>query len=100
MTILIEQPRLEIQYERKVHAEETNELVLDGEFPLPQKLSQDGFHAPDINSFGKAFRVYDAESERQKKKHYQEFYKKQHINQTYEFVKRMREENQKSLLAI
>ncbi|XP_019457700.1 PREDICTED: inositol oxygenase 2-like isoform X2 [Lupinus angustifolius] len=90
MTIIIEQPSLETQSEeRNVHAEETNELVLDGGFLLPQH-SQDGFDAPDINSFGKAFRNYDAESERQKT--VEEFYKKQHINQTYDFVKRMREE--------
>ncbi|KAH1135798.1 hypothetical protein GLYMA_05G224500v4 [Glycine max] len=87
MTILIEQPALELQVEgNNVHAEETNELVLEGGFPLPK----DGYMAPEINSFGHSFREYDAESERQKG--VEEFYRLQHINQTYDFVKRMREE--------
>ncbi|MFS8020786.1 putative inositol oxygenase [Helianthus anomalus] len=38
-------------------------------------------------------RDYDAESERQKQ--VEEFYKMNHINQTYEFVKKMREEYKK-----
>ncbi|KAF8400907.1 hypothetical protein HHK36_014210 [Tetracentron sinense] len=55
------------------------ELVLDG-----------GFMVPDTNSFGHTFRDYDAECER--KKSVEEFYWINHINQSYEFVKRMREE--------
>ena len=42
--------------EKNVHSEETNELVLDGGFPLPKEVSQDGFMAPEINSFGHSFR--------------------------------------------
>ncbi|KAK7358436.1 hypothetical protein VNO77_00369 [Canavalia gladiata] len=75
---------------KNVHAGETNELVFDGGFPLPKQESEDGFKAPEINSFGHTFRNYDAESERQKG--VEEFYRQQHINQTYEFVKRMRKE--------
>ncbi|KAJ1421037.1 Inositol oxygenase [Sesbania bispinosa] len=91
MTILIEQPILVTEFEEKiVHSEETNELVLDGGFSLPKLDSQNEFIAPDINSFGNSFRNYDAESERQKG--VEEFYRLQHINQTYDFVKRMREE--------
>ncbi|KAK7358418.1 hypothetical protein VNO77_00346 [Canavalia gladiata] len=91
MTILIEQPDLALQSETKnVHAGETNELVFDGGFPLPKQESEDGFKAPEINSFGHTFRNYDAESERQKG--VEEFYRQQHINQTYDFVKRMRKE--------
>ncbi|KAL8498200.1 hypothetical protein ACS0TY_021506 [Phlomoides rotata] len=52
--------------------------------------SQGGFEAPDINAFGQTFRDYNAESERQKG--VEEFYRLQHINQTYDYVKRMREE--------
>ncbi|KAI4299730.1 hypothetical protein L6164_033161 [Bauhinia variegata] len=55
--------------------------------------SQNVFLAPEINAFGRAFRDYDAESERQKG--VEEFYKKQHINQTYDFVKKMRAEYEK-----
>lgn len=54
------------------------ELVLDG-----------GFLVPQINSFGHTFRDYNVESER--KDGVEEFYRINHINQTYEFVKRMRE---------
>ncbi|KAB1209261.1 Inositol oxygenase 1 [Morella rubra] len=67
------------QVEEKRHLYESNEVVTDK-----------GFVAPDINSFGNSFRDYNAESERQKT--VEEFYRLQHINQTYDFVKRMREE--------
>lgn len=108
------------QFEDKnvVSEAETNELVLDGGFPLPKQVSQNLFISPDINSFGHTFRLqfnfiitfiylillymvfhyylyiysfgtifcrnYDAESERQKS--VEEFYRLQHINQTYDFV--------------
>ncbi|CAA0829199.1 Inositol oxygenase 4 [Striga hermonthica] len=52
-----------------------------------------GFEAPDINAFGHSFRDYDAESERQKS--VEEFYRLNHINQTYDFVKKMREKYSK-----
>ncbi|EAZ37359.1 hypothetical protein OsJ_21699 [Oryza sativa Japonica Group] len=55
------------------------ELVLDG-----------GFVVPDSNAFGNAFRNYEAESER--KETVEEFYRVNHFNQTYDFVRRMREE--------
>ncbi|XP_075667844.1 inositol oxygenase 4-like [Castanea sativa] len=101
MTILIEQPQLESQAEDQKFSSETNELVLDGGFVMPKTESNNGlvaeelvssneFMAPEINSFGRSFRDYDAESERQKS--VEEFYRLQHINQTYDFVKRMREE--------
>ncbi|KAF3966091.1 hypothetical protein ACB098_01G170000 [Castanea mollissima] len=101
MTILIEQPQLESQAEDQKFSSETNELVLDGGFVKPKTVSNNGlvaeelvssneFMAPEINSFGRSFRDYDAESERQKS--VEEFYRLQHINQTYDFVKRMREE--------
>lgn len=56
-----------------------NELVLDG-----------GFMVPETNSFGQNFRDYDAESLRQEG--VENFYRVNHINQTFDFVKRMREE--------
>ncbi|KAI3904001.1 hypothetical protein MKW92_018350, partial [Papaver armeniacum] len=56
----------------------SNELVLDG-----------GFLMPESNAFGQTFRDYDAESER--KDSVEEFYRMQHINQSYDFVKTMRE---------
>ncbi|KAL1364206.1 hypothetical protein HN51_012369 [Arachis hypogaea] len=90
MTILIEQPIFDSQFDVKnVDSNETNELVLDGGFSMPKEVSQNGFATPEVNSFGHSFRDYDAESERQKG--VEEFYKLQHINQTYDFVKKMRE---------
>ncbi|KAF7023723.1 hypothetical protein CFC21_036183 [Triticum aestivum] len=77
MTIIIEQPQFDAAAERKV-AGDPAELVLDG-----------GFTVPDSNAFGHTFRDYDAESER--KKTVEEFYRVNHINQTYEFVQRMRD---------
>ncbi|XP_059433401.1 inositol oxygenase 4-like [Corylus avellana] len=79
MTI-VEKPELGSEVEGKKHLSETEE----------EMASQNGFLAPDINSFGNSFRDYNAESARHKT--VEEFYRLQHINQTYDFVKRMREE--------
>lgn len=38
--------------------EQTNELVLDGGFVVPKTMPNDGFVAPEINSFGKTFRFF------------------------------------------
>ncbi|KAI6690108.1 hypothetical protein NL676_026936 [Syzygium grande] len=65
--------------EEKVLVAEEKELVLDG-----------GFLVPGTNSFGHTFRAYDAESERQSG--VENFYRINHISQTYDFVQRMREE--------
>ncbi|VVA99624.1 unnamed protein product [Arabis nemorensis] len=59
--------------------EEETELVLDG-----------GFVALHTNSFGQTFRDYDAESERRRS--VEEFYRTNHIGQTVDFVRKMREE--------
>lgn len=80
MTILIDQPDFGVEVvEKTVSAEEEKELMLDG-----------GFVVPLTNSFGHTFRDYHVESER----NYgvEEFYRINHINQSCEFVKRMREE--------
>ncbi|GAV62169.1 DUF706 domain-containing protein [Cephalotus follicularis] len=90
MTILIEHPDFGSQVDDpKVH-EETNEMVLDGGFVVPKGISNEAFLAPEVNAFGHGFRDYNAESERQKG--VEEFYRLQHINQTYDFVRRLREE--------
>lgn len=92
MTILIEQPDHGLLVEDKPIPFDGNELILDGGFAVPETLSSNngGFDAPEINAFGQSFRDYEAESER--KESVEEFYRVQHINQTYDFVKRMREE--------
>ncbi|KAD2806259.1 hypothetical protein E3N88_39636 [Mikania micrantha] len=58
------------------------ELVLDG-----------GFCIPHANSFGHNFRDYDVEGERQQG--VENFYRVNHINQTVDFVKKMRREYEK-----
>ncbi|RZC51520.1 hypothetical protein C5167_019945 [Papaver somniferum] len=83
MTILIEQPQVPTGIDHQVDdihkkIDTSNELVLDG-----------GFLMPESNAFGQTFRDYDAESER--KDSVEEFYRMQHINQSYDFVKTMRE---------
>ncbi|RXH74676.1 hypothetical protein DVH24_029397 [Malus domestica] len=111
MTILTEQPELGLQMgEKKIISSEINgeisELVLDGGFVVPKEISKndgivaqeiaasnEAFIAPEINSFGQSFRDYNAESERHKS--VEEFYRLNHIHQTYDFVKRMREEYSK-----
>ncbi|XP_038997159.1 inositol oxygenase 1-like [Hibiscus syriacus] len=72
MTILIEQPEVEIGVEER------------------HKVADGGFEAPHINSFGHTFRDYHVESERQKG--VEEFNRTNHINQTVDFVRRMRKE--------
>ena len=43
--------------EKNEHSQQiTNELVLDGGFPLPKSPSQDGFIVPNINTYGYSFR--------------------------------------------
>ncbi|EEF48139.1 inositol oxygenase 4 [Ricinus communis] len=93
MTILINQPELGSRVDDQKHQDDVKELVLDGGFPVPKTSSDEGFDAPEINAFGNSFRDYSAESER--KKSVEEFYRQQHINQTYDFVKKMREEYSK-----
>ncbi|TXG68775.1 hypothetical protein EZV62_003710 [Acer yangbiense] len=81
MTILIDHPQfggVDEAQEQKVQIDE-KKLLLDG-----------GFLVPHTNSFGHTFRDYDAESERQKE--VENFYRINHINQTYDFVRKMREE--------
>ncbi|XP_073116074.1 inositol oxygenase 1 isoform X3 [Elaeis guineensis] len=53
-------------------------------------VSNAGFVVPGNNAFGNTFRDYEANSER--KDTVEEFYRKQHMYQTVEFVKKMREE--------
>ncbi|KAL2229046.1 UNVERIFIED_CONTAM: Inositol oxygenase 1 [Sesamum indicum] len=56
--------------------------------------SKGAFEAPEINAFGQTFRDYNnVESERQKS--VEEFYRLNHISQSVDFVKKMREEYSK-----
>ncbi|XP_052882936.1 inositol oxygenase 4-like isoform X2 [Gossypium arboreum] len=61
---------------------DANELVSNDEFALPEK-----------NAFGNSFRDYEADNGR--KDIVEQHYKSSHINQTYDFVKQMREEYMK-----
>ncbi|XP_010938965.1 probable inositol oxygenase [Elaeis guineensis] len=78
MTIAIEQPQIEEGKGKKIPIE-SKELVSDS-----------GFVTPETNAFGQTFRNYETESER--KDSVEEFYRMNHIHQTCEFVKNMREE--------
>ncbi|KAJ4789061.1 Inositol oxygenase [Rhynchospora pubera] len=82
MTIVIENPLTESEHvESKVQA-------------VPKELQLDeGFVVPDANAFGHTFRDYDVESERQKT--VEEFYRVNHINQTYDYVKKLRGDYEK-----
>ncbi|KAK8551264.1 hypothetical protein V6N12_039912 [Hibiscus sabdariffa] len=79
MTILIDRPELGVEAGSDKIDNAENAMVLDG-----------GFVVPQANSFGHTFRDYHVESERQQG--VENFYRVNHINQTYDFVKRMREE--------
>uniref|UniRef100_A0A7N0TRP8 Inositol oxygenase n=1 Tax=Kalanchoe fedtschenkoi TaxID=63787 RepID=A0A7N0TRP8_KALFE len=73
------------------------DLVLEAGFLHPDppqlQISSSGFIAPVVNAFGHAFRAYDAQGQRQKG--VENFYRLNHIHQTFDFVKRMREEYSK-----
>ncbi|XP_047316990.1 probable inositol oxygenase [Impatiens glandulifera] len=73
----------------QTHLEGGTELIAGQKKNGNNLDADDEFLVPDTNSFGHNFRDYNAESVRQQG--VEEFYKTQHINQTYEFVKRMRE---------
>ncbi|KAL1340664.1 hypothetical protein HN51_027027 [Arachis hypogaea] len=55
-----------------------------------KELADGGFVVPHFNSFGLRFRDYDVESMRQEG--VENFYRKNHTYQCYDFVKKMREE--------
>ncbi|KAD3068456.1 hypothetical protein E3N88_36336 [Mikania micrantha] len=93
MTVCVEQSVHDSQVENKNHTDDTNELVLDGEFVVPDAVVNGDFDCPEVNAFGQTFRDYDAETERQKQ--VEECYRLNHIHQTYEYVKKMREEYKK-----
>ncbi|PIA42878.1 hypothetical protein AQUCO_02000376v1 [Aquilegia coerulea] len=80
MTIAIEQPELGIEVPtNKNITHDPNELELE-----------EGFKVPEANTFGQTFRDYNAHSER--KESVEQFYRLQHINQNYDFVKKMHEQ--------
>ncbi|KAI7748107.1 hypothetical protein M8C21_007837 [Ambrosia artemisiifolia] len=95
MTVCIDQSVPDTQLvDNKNHCNNSHELVLEGGFMVPDhNVGTGGFDAPEINAFGHTFRDYDVESERQKQ--VEEFYRMNHINQTYEYVKKIREEYKK-----
>ncbi|GER53477.1 Myo-inositol oxygenase [Striga asiatica] len=85
MTVIVDQPEIGTQVEERKNIgkrKSKKELTFDG-----------GFVVPNANTFGHNFRDYEAESERQEG--VEIFYKTNHINQTLEFVKKMREEYRK-----
>ncbi|KAF5176909.1 Inositol oxygenase [Thalictrum thalictroides] len=74
------------QPQQEIHAENKN---IPSDDPSRSKLDG-GFTMPETNTFGQTFRDYNAESERRKS--VEEFYRNQHINQTFDYVKKMREQ--------
>ncbi|KAH7833096.1 hypothetical protein Vadar_003140 [Vaccinium darrowii] len=56
----------------------------------PIKSNTEAFDVPDNNAFGHSFRDYDKETER--RAGVENFYKTNHINQTYEFATKKKEE--------
>ncbi|KAL3520914.1 hypothetical protein ACH5RR_019063 [Cinchona calisaya] len=89
MTIIVEQHNHGAEVEEKKIDSAGDDLLLNSRVVVTKSAVNDGFVVPGNNAFGHSFRDYDAESER--KKIVQELYRLSHINQTYGFVKRMRE---------
>ncbi|XVE54152.1 hypothetical protein DITRI_Ditri03aG0057600 [Diplodiscus trichospermus] len=76
-----------IDFENENVTEEQQEVVM-------RELQLDGgFVVPGSNAFGQNFRDYEKESLR--KAIVEEFYRKNHINQTYEFAKQKQEQYEK-----
>ncbi|KAK6776958.1 hypothetical protein RDI58_023675 [Solanum bulbocastanum] len=71
--------QVEVEEKKVASFNGINEHIFDGVFEVS-----------NINAFGQSFRDYNAESERQKS--VEEFYRVQHINQTYDYVTKMRKE--------
>ncbi|OVA14462.1 Inositol oxygenase [Macleaya cordata] len=69
---------IEVDEKKISNSNDTNTLVLDG-----------GFFVPKTNSFGQNFRDYDVETDGNKR--VEEFYRMNRSNQSYDFVKTMRE---------
>ncbi|KAI3956840.1 hypothetical protein MKX01_000874 [Papaver californicum] len=93
MTVLVPEPVVAVENNNLDHNEEINkeEEVIKEE---QQDLKLDGgFEVPENNAFGHSFRDYDKESER--KASVEEFYKTNHINQTYEFAIKKKENYEK-----
>ncbi|XXG57205.1 hypothetical protein AAC387_Pa03g4423 [Persea americana] len=78
MTIIIDQPEFGDEVADKKTSNDPTELILDG-----------GFTVPEANAFGHTFRDYNGESER--RKNVEEFYRMNHLYQSFEFVTKMRE---------
>ncbi|CAF1893816.1 unnamed protein product [Brassica oleracea] len=71
----------------------TEELQLDNIIPTSKTSSDDDvFLAPEVNAFGRQFRLDYADANNERQKSVEEFYKTQHTNQTLDFVKKMRHE--------
>ncbi|XP_072993964.1 probable inositol oxygenase isoform X1 [Typha latifolia] len=79
MTVIVPEPVIEESNDRESQVEEKESLDLDG-----------GFLVPGSNAFGHSFRDYEKESER--RAGVEEFYRVNHINQTYAFAKKKKEE--------
>uniref|UniRef100_A0A1D1XJA1 Inositol oxygenase n=1 Tax=Anthurium amnicola TaxID=1678845 RepID=A0A1D1XJA1_9ARAE len=81
MTVIVPEPVLSENNSSRANrsAVDDGSLNLDG-----------GFVVPDSNAFGHSFRNYDKESER--KASVEEFYRINHINQSYEFAKKKKEQ--------
>ncbi|KAJ0030266.1 hypothetical protein Pint_13323 [Pistacia integerrima] len=75
-----------------VHEPDVNENVRENEKSEDLKLDAD-FVVPESNAFGQNFRDYEKESVR--KAIVQEFYRQNHIYQTYEFAKKKKEQYEK-----
>ncbi|KAH7651229.1 Inositol oxygenase protein [Dioscorea alata] len=76
MTVIVPEPVL---------VENDQEVVDGGALDL-----DGGFVVPDSNAFGHSFRDYEKQSQR--KAAVEEFYRINHLNQTYEFAKKKKEE--------
>eukprot|EP00928_Gymnodinium_smaydae_P079576 TRINITY_DN63477_c0_g1_i1.p1 TRINITY_DN63477_c0_g1~~TRINITY_DN63477_c0_g1_i1.p1 ORF type:complete len:121 (-),score=1.91 TRINITY_DN63477_c0_g1_i1:1-363(-) len=83
MTVIVQEPLLE--------GDEVNQTRIVGDPAESGTLELDGgFDTPDSNAFGHAFRDFEKESDR--RAGVQEFYRINHINQTYDYVLSKREQ--------
>nr|XP_010924477.1 probable inositol oxygenase [Elaeis guineensis] len=85
MAVIVPEPVLEGSNNSQDVENYVKEQENDGDLSL-----DGGFVVPDSNAFGHSFRDYEKEGER--KATVEDFYRTNHINQTYELAKRKKEE--------
>ncbi|OVA14464.1 Inositol oxygenase [Macleaya cordata] len=90
MTVIVPEPVLsQTSNNNNTNNKDSNKEIINEEDEKQDLKLDGGFVVPDSNAFGHSFRDYEKESER--KASVEQFYRTNHINQTYEFAIKKKE---------